>query len=1583
MDITQDKIHKLIELNYDDRFSPFAHHYNSYNQFISECVFEEMKGPNLIYENESNGKVYKYKFRFNNVRLREPMDETSNDTNTVLFPEDFKSKFLTYNSRLIADVQQIQEVYTPETNTTVENINYEDKSVSIGKIPIMVKSNNCNSVLHKDKPNNECAYNPGGYFILKGAEKLVIPQESIIFNRALVFSKKDKTAVNKIAYTVQVYSKLVENLNSNLQIISIKFKKGNAMVLTMSQLSDIPICVLFKALGIVTDKDIIYHITMIAKDVDMSNIILASMEHYKSETWKFDPDDLKEPKKYINTQEDALNYLMTKMKLVGKRFSSTDAATKLMQKREYLHRIILERDFLPHMNSSDYRKGCFLGLMCNKLINCSLGRNVADDRDSLSNKRIDTVGILMGQIYRQAHKKMLADSTKYFRKKNSSDETPINVIPQIKHSIIEQNLNSPLSHGTWGASNKKGVAQMVERYTYLQFISGLKRVVTTQLSTSTKADDMRYAHATQYGFLDVPESPEGHNIGIVKQLSNIATISINAASQPAIIKEILDNDIIDLMDIHPTFFNQYTRVMLNGEWLGMTNKPIQIAAMLKSKRTGGEIEKQVCIAHNINKKEININTDAGRMLRPLLRVVNNKLVLTDKMLDEINIKNKSNPLQIHKWVDFLMKYPETVDFVDPEEQETLMIAFWVKDVEENHRKMNTIIPNPDFFGDPVNRYDDTVYKRYTHCELHPSTTNGNVLSNAIFPDHNDAPRNYFNFAQQKQAIGIYASNYRHRVDIAYTLYNPQRPLVFSRTAKYTNALELPFGQNCMVAICMYTGYNQEDSILMKRSAINRGLFTIESYRKESISISKTTSGQDETFCKPDKNRVTSMKDGNYDKLNSRGFVQEETDIKNGDIIYGKTTPITPNDDDDEEKSAITARDSSMAYKSGVDGTIDKVYTDIRNGDGYPTYNTRIRQQRIPVGGDKFCCYTSDHDVLTDNGWKAINELTLDDRVACLDNGWLMYHNPEELQEYDYSDKLYKIKSNQIDLVVTPNHRMYVGNRNGDKFSVKTAEDIYGKRYTYQKNVEYFEPEYIMEEFVIPGVNNLDDLIVDMDCWLIFFGIWIAEGCTLRDWGLSFATHKQRVKDELTRVCEVMDFDIRKHIDKSGDTVCNAWCYNDKRLVQYFLPLSVGAINKSLPEWVWELSQEQCRVLIDGMMLGDGHTMKNGTRRYDTSSTQLADDFQRLCLHAGWSCNKLLKYEVGHSTTTSRGDTITSTVDAFRLTIITSQNTPLVNKNITKEGENRHDTWIDFDDEDLCECVPNKVFCCTVPGDGIIYVRRRGYCAFSGNSRHGQKGTIGYILNDENMPFNEQGIRPDIIINACCIPSRMTIGQLIESVMNKYAAIEGRTIQIDHYEHLDMAPILARLEEYKNEIITADVQNLTKEDLFKYGSETLYCGFDGKKMENQVFMNITYYLRLKHLVQDKIHARARGPMTVLIRQPPEGRSRDGGLRLGEMERDVFISYGLSLTLKEKFMELSDGHTTHVCSTCGLIARKKLNKNVYTCDACEAILPQDKPAEKPYIHTVRMPYACKIFIQELMSIGILPRIRTPNNEFTNAI
>jgi hypothetical protein len=483
-----------------------------------------------------------------------------------------------------------------------------------------------------------------------------------------------------------------------------------------------------------------------------------------------------------------------------------------------------------------------------------------------------------------------------------------------------------------------------------------------------------------------------------------------------------------------------------------------------------------------------------------------------------------------------------------------------------------------------------------------------------------------------------------------------------------------------------------------------------SLKKYAASITKNqeTSGDDK-FMKPPIDKTIGIKNGQYDKMNEKGFIPEETQITNGDVILGKVTPIN-----DTTNSGKIFRDSSEQYKSHADGVVDRVYIGIKNQDGYETRKMLIRSERFPHIGDKFCCYTPDHEILTDSGWVRFDELTKKHKVATLINGnTMMYTPPMDIQEYDYEGNMYEVDSNMIKLCVTPNHRMWVVPRHSRKFKIEKAEDIFGKRRVYKKNVEKYVPwncitKYIndMRQFVLPGINSLPDLILDMKSFLIFLGIWIAEGCvTTRDWALVFAANKQRVKDALELTCNTMGFKIHKHIDK---IIRDRWCVPDKRLLEFFKPLSIGAINKYLPEFVWDLDRDEARWLIDGMMLGDGHTMKNGTRRYDTSSKQLADDFQRLCLHAGYSTNISVKYEAGHESICKapgrEGEVFRQTVDAYRMTIIETQNTPLVNK--TK----KLDKWTPY---------KGKVHCCTVIGDGVIYVRYKGYPVWCGNSRHGQ------------------------------------------------------------------------------------------------------------------------------------------------------------------------------------------------------------------------------------------------------------------------
>lgn len=325
-------------------------------------------------------------------------------------------------------------------------------------------------------------------------------------------------------------------------------------------------------------------------------------------------------------------------------------------------------------------------------------------------------------------------------------------------------------------------------------------------------------------------------------------------------------------------------------------------------------------------------------------------------------------------------------------------------------------------------------------------------------------------------------------------------------------------------------------------------------------------------------------------------------------------------------------------------------------------------------------------------------------MACLIDGKLKYEKPTDIQQYDYEGKMYNVETNHVSLEVTPNHRMYIRKCHSDNYEIELAENIYNKRRKYKKNVFDGIQQKGLPHFTLPKFKDHDEIILPINDWLIVFGIWIAEG-SLGERSLCFATHKDRVKNALMKACTNLGYELKLNHDKPNDNF-NKWYIHNVQLANFYKEYNVGSVNKFLPEWVWNLNSEQCRVLIEGMMLGDGHTMANGTRRYDTSSTRLANDFQRLCLHAGYSTNISVKYPAGHYSVIKKegreGETITSTTDAYRMTIIESQNEPIVNKTI------KQDKYVDF---------KGKVYCCTVPGEGIIYVRKNGKPIWCGNSRH--------------------------------------------------------------------------------------------------------------------------------------------------------------------------------------------------------------------------------------------------------------------------
>ena len=398
---------------------------------------------------------------------------------------------------------------------------------------------------------------------------------------------------------------------------------------------------------------------------------------------------------------------------------------------------------------------------------------------------------------------------------------------------------------------------------------------------------------------------------------------------------------------------------------------------------------------------------------------------------------------------------------------------------------------------------------------------------------------------------------------------------------------------------------------------------------------------------------------------------------------------------------------------------------------------------------------------------------------------------------------------------------------------------------------------------------------------------------------------------------------------------------------------VGALNKFLPEYIWSLSKRQSILLLEALLQGDGSSMEYKSEtfdRYGTISVQLANDITRLALHCGWSGIVKIAEEptgiarIGKRNLGSRAGqeiSVTQQHTYYKVSIIRKQNEPWINK---KKNESNEEKLIDYQ---------GKVYCVEMPSSHTYYMREttNSPCLIIGNSsRHGQKGTIGNIIPEADIPFTSNGQKPDIIINPHAIPSRMTIGQLKETVLGKVLVELGLFGDGTSFGEFDVKDICKYLLDAGYEA---------------HGNELLYNGLTGEQHECSIFMGPVFYQRLKHMVNDKSHSRSIGPMVNLTRQPAEGRSRDGGLRFGEMEKDAMVSHGAARFTRGRMYDVSDKYSVYVCKKCGLVASYNNNLHIHHCRTC------DNRVDFAY---VEIPYACKLLFQELITMNIAPRVLT---------
>lgn len=1120
----------LIKLYYDNSVL-ISHQINGYNEFIDKYISMILRNNNNLLNMTitiPEDKTIDLSIVLGQFYINKPLIHENNGVVKEMMPNDARTRSFTYDSEVLVDIR-ITTKYDGN-----EHIDVFSK-VSLFKLPVMLKSKICNTC-HVCENNKECIYDQGGYFVINGSEKVVVCQERRAENKIYVCKNSNPNIV-----MAEVNSCDLNNFGSSktTQLKLIYKNKNYYFRVQMSYIKvEFPLFVIYKALGFITDKDIIDSI-FLNDNSDYRDMIRFLMKTCADET-----ED-------IECQEDAIAFIDKSILNVS--FES-----------------LIQHEFLPHVGTSLKKKALYLGLMVKNLLLVFFKRKKYDDRDSYLNKRIDHVGVLMGMILKQNLAKFNKEVKNQINKLYNSSSWNVNNMPSLindvninkifKSGIITTGIKFALSTGNWGGKNtthKQGVAQVLSRLTASSALSHLRRI-NTPIEKNGKLIGPRKLHGTSFMYVCPHESPEGGSIGVVKNLALSTQLTFASSNEPLLnlLYNQLKDNLVKTEDVDISKIKNSTKIFLNGDWIAVTNDPKYIYRQLHKKRLDKEINIYTSIVWNVLEGEISIYTSSCRLTRPLFIVKDNNLEIDEEILKKIHNKSIT-------WNELINDY-KIIEFLDIEEINTKLVAI-----------------NQDALDDNT--------KRYTHCELDPSLMLG-VLASAIpFSDKNQAPRNLFQCAMGKQAMGIYCTNFKDRFDtLGHILNYPQKPIINTNSMKLLPIDDLPAGINAIVAIACYGGYNQEDSLIFNKSAVDRGLFNSTFYRTYKDEETKNVCNSCDTiFTKPNRSNTKNIKFANYEKLEKNGLVKENTYVNSEDVIIGKVSTLKSSTDN------YRFSDNSTMLRNNEFGYIDRNIKD-RNGDGYNFYKVRIRCPRKPEIGDKF------------------------------------------------------------------------------------------------------------------------------------------------------------------------------------------------------------------------------------------------------------------------------------------------------------------------------------------------------------------------SSRHGQKGTIGMTLNQEDMPFTEEGIVPDLIMNPHAVPSRMTIAQLVETLCGKVSALKGVNVDGTPFNKLNVGDI--------SSIMGACGYN-------KCGNEILYNGSTGEPLKVALFIGPAYYQRLRHMVNDKVHSRSTGPMVTLTRQPSEGRTRDGGFRFGEMERDCIISHGTAAFLKETLMDKSDRYKMHISEDTGLTAAVNSERNIYNTFSES----RNKIAE------VRIPYAYKLFSQEVQAMGMAPRLKTSKVRF----
>lgn len=1487
MDTPETDIWALIQ-NYFETHLTSSIQLESYNVLVTDTIPSMINGTQFNIEMGQNEILT---VRFGNVYIEKP-SLTTQQQSEILFPSDARLRDLSYDTPVYVDL------YTVYSNTLTQTTLWSNahKHIILFQIPVMVRSVLCNLTTTLDH-HNECDSDVGGYFIIKGKERVLISQERINYNHIYVYSNKK----SKYDYVAEIRSTKESDYSVLIRILLL----NSILHVSLPYISqDIPLGIVLKAIHV----DAEYAISFLKSSCDskMNEIIIDSIRSYSNLSF-----------------EDCIDYI------------GQYTVNRIQDNKRFNYTVqLLENEILPHLGvySESGEQGDFLLLMVLRLLQTHFGLRPEDDRDHVSNKRIESCGALIGNLLQLLFKRYIKTSQLYMEKKRDT-----NILGSIHRFNITQRLYLCFATGNWGISKsnyiRQGVSQILNRLSYNGTISHLRRVIIP-IGKESKNTKVRQLHPSSFGYNDPAETPEGGTAGLIKNFS--ALLRITNGTSSVLMRDLLESFDLKLISRCLT----QCGLFINGIWIGSieTCRVQSTLEMLWNYRQINCFPFGTSIAYDPYDNELHVHTCEGRMTRPLF-----------------NLRHHT-PKGIRERISSILTSSESQHVWSMLEEENMIL--WIDSYEVEYAVVATDLNEAE------------TRQEIDFSEIHPSLIMGTCSNLIPFPEHSQC-------IETNELVLLHDGTVKKICEIKVG----DKVITFDPLTQSQTIADVSHTTTHSTDKQMYeletTSHRKIIATFDHRFMTNQGWLQLEQLKSEGVLVAVSL----------EQSPVSTVNCNAFRVMDYEMYIQKcnekNIQVHSGQWIYS----LFPIESHSSSLFIIARLFGFCMSRSKIE---NDAFTVFFEQDVYDThlFNTDIEQLGLKKGivSKVNRMYRIQFDsiflsLLTAFG---INELRLPywvingsdmvkrEFVAGFQGGCGMKIRNVHIGATCINVSP-KNTSSTVYMMTQMTELLYALGVGVNSPMITTNTGVtcisYAIHNTRENLILYFDRigyrydvKKIAESGQVIEYMRITKKELSLKKWLnttttthttLFMPIHrltktqhhIISDITINSpnqsflCGQNFCVHNSPRNVYISAMMKQSMGLYASNYRQRFDTSANILHYPQNRLVrtQYETLLKMNenpcGINTVVAIACYTGFNMEDSIILNKGAIDRG--MFRSTSYKTVSSSELKQG-----THGFYSIeipNDTLKHVLwDYSKLDSDG--------IIKVGSIVDENTVMI-------GKVYYDHEIAVRDSSLL-CGKSEVgivdsICITLNASEYTHVKikiRSTHIPEVGDkfvSSAAQKGTVGMVMRQEDMPFSmENGICPDLILNAHAIPSRMTINMIMEMLCGKAGLIKGTIQDATAFCHSDK--------------LIDKISEILKENGYDgMGDEFFINGMTGQQFKMKIFMGTSYYARLKHLVKDKIHTRSRGEMQLLTRQPVAGRSKGGGLRFGEMERDAMITHGCSIMLKERLFDMSDPYQLTICSECGHMTNRK--NECEMCNSCET-------------KQVHIPYASKLLFQELITMGI---------------